>query len=282
MHKKLMIQGTASGVGKSTITAAICRILFQDGHRVAPFKPQNMAASAHVLPNGQELGIGQALQARACCLEPTADMNPILLKPLGAYQMGLYIQGNFSAKISSEEFKARKIELRKYISDSYKIVANNVEYVVLEGAGSSAEINMQENDLSNMGTAELVDAPVLLVADIDRGGVFASIFGTIMLQSPENRARIKGIIINKFRGKKELLQSGIEQIYQLTGVPTFGVLPYQNLTFEEEDSLCEPRTDMGDSMRINDAEYQEQLEFDRLANVFRQHIDMDAIYNIFA
>lgn len=281
MTKKVMIQGTASGVGKSTVVTAICRILYTDGHRVAPFKGQNMAATSYITKDGLELGIGQSVQAKACNLLPNAHMNPILLKPAGNYEIDLYVQGRPFKKIHSEEFKLMKPSLKEKVLESYEKLASENEFMVIEGAGSAAEINMMEDDISNMGIAEMLDAPVILVADIDRGGVFASIYGTIMLQSAENKDRIKGVIINKFRGKVEFLESGIKKIEELTGVPVLGVLPHVDIYLAAEDSIVESKalkleaiTDTGE------IEKQNQEELAKVAQIFRDHIDFEKIYQI--
>ena len=282
MSKKLMIQGTASGVGKSTVTTAICRILYKDGYRAAPFKGQNMASTSYVTEDGLELGVGQAVQAKACNRIPTADMNPILLKPAGDYRIQLFVQGKPFREMSSEEYKEMKPELKEKVQESFNILAAENDYMVIEGAGSAAEINMMENDISNMGIAEMLGAPVILVADIDRGGVFASIYGTIMLQSPENRARIKGVIINKFRGKVEFLESGIKKIEELTGVPILGVLPHTDIYLDEEDNITEKKP-LRESviMDTNDIERQNEEEFKKVEQIFRENVDIAKIYEIF-
>lgn len=239
MSKKIMVQGTSSGAGKSIISTALCRIFTKDGKNVAPFKPQNMALNSFVTNEGLEMGRAQVVQAEACNKIPNVNMNPILLKPTGNNISQVIVQGKVWDNMDSFEYRKRKLELIPYIQQSYEKLADENEIIVIEGAGSPAELNMMENDISNMKSAELLDAPVILVADIDRGGVFASIYGTIKLQTMENQARIKGIIINKFKGRKELIESAIADIEKLTGVKVLGVMPYTKINLEDEDSISE-------------------------------------------
>ncbi|MDO4710687.1 MAG: cobyric acid synthase [Peptostreptococcaceae bacterium] len=239
MTKKIMIQGTSSGAGKSIISTALCRVFTSDGHRVAPFKPQNMALNSFVTAEGLEMGRAQVVQAEACGKKPTVHMNPILLKPSGNNLSQVIVQGKIWASMDSVSYRAKKASLLPTIRESYDYLAKDNDLIVIEGAGSPAELNMMENDISNMASAEMLDAPVILVADIDRGGVFASIYGTVMLQNEKDRDRIQGIIINKFKGKKELIQPGIDEIERLTGKPVLGVLPYMPINLEDEDSITE-------------------------------------------
>lgn len=232
-----MIQGTASSAGKSLIAAAFCRIFSNDGRRVCPFKSQNMSLNSYVTREGLEMGRAQVLQAQAARVEPSAAMNPILLKPTTNRQSQVILNGKPFRNMDAADYFAFKPSLKEMIRAAYRRVAESCEIVVIEGAGSPAEINLMEHDIVNMGMAEMADAPVLLVADIDRGGVFAAIYGTIMLLPEEQRARIKGVIINKFRGDVALLQPGLDQIERLTGVPVLGVIPYiPDLRLDEEDS----------------------------------------------
>lgn len=234
-----MIQGTSSGAGKSIISTALCRVFTSDGNNVAPFKPQNMALNSFVTSEGLEMGRAQVVQAEACGKKPTVHMNPILLKPTGNNLSQVIVHGKIWENMDSITYRGKKVSLLPKIRESYDFLAKDNNIIVIEGAGSPAELNMMENDISNMASAEFLDAPVILVADIDRGGVFASIYGTIMLQNEKNRDRIKGIIINKFKGKKELLQPGIDEIERLTGKPVLGVLPYTPINLEDEDSITE-------------------------------------------
>ena len=238
-HKSIMIQGTASSVGKSILTAAFCRIFNQDGYTVAPFKSQNMALNSFITEEGLEMGRAQVVQAEAAKVTPHVLMNPILLKPSTDKKAQVIFMGKVHKNMSAVEYHEFKPELKFMVKDAYQKLSDQYDIVVLEGAGSPAEINLRENDIVNMGMAELSDSPVLLVGDIDRGGVFASIYGTIMLMTEEEKKRIKGVIINKFRGDFEILKPGLDMIEELTGVPVLGVVPYTHLQIEDEDSLSE-------------------------------------------
>lgn len=237
MSKKIMLQGTASNVGKSTIVTGLCRIFKQDGHGVIPFKSQNMALNSFITKEGLEMGRAQVSQAEACGLDPIADMNPILLKPSGNHKSQVIVRGKVVGDMSSKEYHEYKLELIKVLDDIFKDFEEKYDVVVMEGAGSCAEINLMERDISNMGMAQIADAPVILVADIDRGGVFASLAGTMLLLNEEDRKRVKGVIINKFRGRKELLDSGVKMLEDIIKVPVLGVVPYTDIKIEDEDSV---------------------------------------------
>lgn len=240
MNKKnIMIVGTSSGAGKSLFTSALCRIFYKDGYRVSPFKAQNMALNSYITKDGKEMGRAQVVQAEAAEIEANVHMNPILLKPSTMNKIQVIIQGKSIGNMSGDEYNQYKKNFIPILEESYKKIKSEVDIIVIEGAGSPAEINIKQEDISNFGMAKIANAPVLLVADIDRGGVFASIYGTIMLLSEENRKRIKGIIINKFRGNVEILKPGFEIIKNLTGVETLGVIPYSDIDIEDEDSLSE-------------------------------------------
>ena len=232
-----MLQGTASNVGKSTIVTGLCRIFTQDGKKVTPFKSQNMALNSYITKEGLEMGRAQVSQAEACGLDPIADMNPILLKPNGNGTSQVIVRGKVVGDMASPEYYEYKKDLEIVLDDVFKDFENKYEVVVMEGAGSAAEINLMDRDISNMGMAKIADAPVILVGDIDRGGVFASLAGTMMLLKEEDRKRVKGVIINKFRGKKELLDSGVKMLEDIIKVPVLGVLPYTDIKIEEEDSV---------------------------------------------
>lgn len=238
-NKSIMIQGTASSVGKSILTAAFCRIFKQDGYTVAPFKSQNMALNSFITEEGLEMGRAQVVQAEAAQVTPHVLMNPILLKPSTDKKAQVIFMGKVHKNMSASEYHEFKPELKGMIKDAYQQLSDQYDIVVLEGAGSPAEINLRENDIVNMGMAELSDSPVVLVGDIDRGGVFASIYGTIMLMNEVEKKRIKGVIINKFRGDVNILKPGLDMIEDLTGVPVLGVIPYTQLRIEDEDSLSE-------------------------------------------
>ena len=236
MAKVLMIQGTMSGVGKSLLVAALCRIMKQDGYCTAPFKSQNMALNSFVTKDGLEMGRAQVLQAQAAGLEPDADMNPILLKPTGHSVSQVIVQGKALGNMRAKEYFAYKKNLIPVIAESFRRLEAKSDIIVIEGAGSPAEINLKENDIVNMGMAELVDAPVLLVGDIDRGGVFAQLLGTLMLLEEHEKKRVQGLIINKFRGDKGLLDSGIQMLEKRGSLPVVGCIPYMELSLEDEDS----------------------------------------------
>ena len=237
MARPIMIQGTTSNAGKSLLCAALCRILHQDGLRVAPFKSQNMALNSYVTPDGLEMGRAQVLQAQAAGREADVRMNPILLKPTTDVGSQVIVNGVSRGNLSAKEYFRRKKELIPDILAAYVGLAAENDAIVIEGAGSPAEINLKENDIVNMGMAALVDAPVLLVGDIDPGGVFAQLYGTLALLPPEERAMVKGLVINKFRGDVSILTPGLRQLEALTHVPVLGVLPYLPIDLDDEDSL---------------------------------------------
>ncbi|MCF6324420.1 MAG: cobyric acid synthase [Gammaproteobacteria bacterium] len=236
--RTLMVQGTTSDAGKSLLVTALCRWLFRQGLRVAPFKPQNMALNSAVSCDGGEIGRAQAVQAQACGLKPHTDMNPVLLKPTTDIGAQVIIHGHAIGNMDAAGFHDYKRIALEAVLASHQRLSDNYEIVVVEGAGSPAEINLRANDIANMGFAEAVDCPVILVADIDRGGVFAHLVGTLALLSESEQARIKGFVINRFRGDIALLQSGLDWLEQRTGKPVLGVLPYlHGLHLEAEDAL---------------------------------------------
>jgi adenosylcobyric acid synthase len=238
--KTLMVQGTTSDAGKSTLVAALCRILYRRGMRVAPFKPQNMALNSAVTVDGGEIGRAQAVQAFACGLQPHTDMNPVLLKPNTDTGCQVIIHGQVVCNLEAVGYHAYKPTAMRAVLASWQRLQSNYEYIVVEGAGSPAEINLRENDIANMGFAEAVDCPVILIADIDRGGVFAHIVGTLALLSESERARVIGFVINRFRGDIALLQSGLDWLEQETGKPVLGVIPYlHGMHIEAEDAVPE-------------------------------------------
>ena len=234
----IMVQGTMSGAGKSLLCAALCRIFAQDGLRAAPFKSQNMALNSAVTKDGLEMGRAQYMQAEAAGIEPDVRMNPVLLKPCSDTGSQVIVNGEIRAQMSAKEYFAYKKQLIPEILAAYESLAAENDVIVIEGAGSPAEINLRQDDIVNMGLAELVDAPVLLAGDIDRGGVFAQLYGTAALLAPSERQRVKGLIINKFRGDVGLLQPGLAQLEQLTGIPVAGVVPMLKVEVDDEDSLA--------------------------------------------
>jgi adenosylcobyric acid synthase len=238
LARTIMIQGTASSVGKSLLAAAMCRMLRQDGLRVAPFKAQNMALNSCVTPDGGEIGRAQFVQAEAARVAPTVDMNPILLKPEGDARSQVVVHGKPIGVFGARDYHAKKPDLRAKVAESLLRLREQFDVVVIEGAGSPAEINLKDRDLVNMFVARIADAPVLLVGDIDRGGVFAALLGTLELLDADERARVAGLVINKFRGDVELLRPGLDFIAERTGVPVMGVVPYMRaLRVADEDSV---------------------------------------------
>ena len=226
MAKAIMIQGAGSNVGKSILVAGICRALLNRGHTVAPFKPQNMSNNAAVTMDGGEIGRAQALQAMACKRDPTVHMNPILLKPETDIGAQVVVQGKRKTTVKAREYSSLKSELLPKVLESFFTIANSVDFVVIEGAGSPAEINLREGDIANMGFADAANIPVVLVGDIDRGGVIAQLAGTHVILSEEDQTRIKGFVINKFRGDVSLFDQGIIAIEEQTSWQNLGVLPW--------------------------------------------------------
>ena len=236
--KALMIQGTTSDAGKTTLVAGLCRVFTRKGLSVAPFKPQNMALNSAVTADGGEIGRSQALQAQACGLAPHTDMNPILLKPNSDTGAQVIVQGHALNSMEVNEYFRFKSRAMDYVVDSFARLQKKYEFVLVEGAGSPAEINLRENDIANMGFAEKVDCPVILVADIDRGGAFAHLVGTLDLLSESEQDRIVGFIINRFRGDIRLLENGLDWLEERTAKPVLAVLPYlHGLSLDQEDAI---------------------------------------------
>ena len=315
MSKVIMIQGTMSGVGKSWITAGLCRIFRQDGYSVAPFKSQNMSRNSYLTDEGLEMSRAQAVQAEAAGLAPSVLMNPILLKPVNDTGSQLIVNGKPRGDIKAGEYFACKDVLLPEIMNAYEALSSLHDIIVVEGAGSPAEINLKQNDFVNMGLAKRLGAPVLLVGDINRGGVFAQLVGTLALLDEDERDRVKGLIINKFRGDIELLRPGIAMLEEKAGKPVAGTVPYLPLDIEEEDSLTDgPRQEpvaplpLARALNANDdlSEYTAYIEepqpvppadssgfynlaayaaykeeqYDKLAALLRENLDMDFIYKI--
>ena len=247
-----MIQGTMSNAGKSLLAAGLCRVLSQDGLRVTPFKSQNMALNSGVTADGLEMGRAQIMQAEACGIAPDVRMNPILLKPESDHRSQLIVAGKAQGAFAARDYFARKKALMPQILEAFDSLAEENDVIVIEGAGSPAEINLKSEDIVNMGLAEMVDAPVLLVGDIDRGGVFAQLYGTVELLEEKERRRIKGLVINKFRGDVEILRPGLSMLEEKTHLPVVGVVPYLKVDIEDEDSLSQ-RLEMRDGKKPLDA-----------------------------
>ncbi len=235
----LMVQGTTSDAGKSALVAALCRVLQRRGVNVAPFKPQNMALNSAVTSDGGEIGRAQAVQAQACKISPTVHMNPVLLKPNSDTGAQVILQGKAIKNMEAWGYHGyKKVALPKVL-ESFELLTQQYEVVLIEGAGSPAEVNLRDNDIANMGFAEAADVPVIIVADIDRGGVFAHLYGTLALLSESEQQRVKGFVINRFRGDVTLLQPGLDWLEQKTGKPVIGVLPYlHGFQLEAEDAIA--------------------------------------------
>ena len=239
MAKAIMVQGTMSNVGKSVVAAGLCRIFRQDGYKAAPFKSQNMALNSFITREGLEMGRAQVMQAEAAGVEPVVAMNPILLKPTNDIGSQVIVNGEVVGTMSARDYFAMKKSLIPDIMKAYRYLEENYDIIVIEGAGSPAEINLKQDDIVNMGMARLAKAPVLLVGDIDRGGVFAQLVGTVELLEPAEQKMVKGLIINKFRGDKTILDPGVVMLEKMTGIPVVGVTPYLQVSLEDEDSLSE-------------------------------------------
>ncbi len=237
--KSLMITGTMSNSGKSFVTAGLCRIFAEDGYSVVPFKAQNMSLNSYITSDGLEMGRAQVMQAEAAGAEPDVRMNPVLLKPTGMRGSQVIVCGEVLETMDAKQYYARKSEMIPHIMKAYNSLADENDIIVLEGAGSPAEINLKDVDIVNMGMAKMSRSPVLLVGDIDRGGVFASVYGTWALLDDDEKKMLKGIIINKFRGDVSILEPGLKMIEDLTGVPVLGVIPYTDVDIDDEDSLSD-------------------------------------------
>lgn len=237
--KPVMVLGTCSNAGKSLIAAGIARILTQKGYAVAPFKAQNMALNSCITRDGGEMGRAQVMQAEACRIEPDCRMNPVLLKPTSERGSQVILNGKVYDDLTASEYYKKKDVFRAEIMKAYESLAEENDFIVLEGAGSASEINLKDDDLVNMGMAEMIDAPVIIVGDIDRGGVFASLAGTMLLFDEEEKKRVKGVIINKFRGDLEILRPGLDMLEDIIRRPVIGVVPYMDIDVDDEDSLTE-------------------------------------------
>lgn len=239
MSKSIMFLGTASSVGKSTISTAFCRYFKNKGMKVAPFKALNISLNSYVTEDSLEMGRAQVVQADACEIKPRAWMNPVLLKPSGNMKTQVIVNGKVKCNIDAYKYKDLNKELKEVVKDTYNEISAFYDLMILEGSGSCAEINLKESDIANMYMAKASNSPVILVADIDRGGVFASVVGTIMLLDEEERRRVKGVIINKFRGNMESFKPAMKQLEEIIKIPVLGAMPYFDLDIEDEDSVTE-------------------------------------------
>ncbi|MFJ7825577.1 cobyric acid synthase [Psychrobacillus sp. NPDC096623] len=267
--KGLMVQGTASSVGKSLICTAICRLLANEDKQVAPFKSQNMSGLSIQTEDGLEISVSQSLQARAAKIPYLPEMNPILLKPTGNMESDIIILGKKLNTMSGMHYREKFFEKgQELIKESLTILSNSYEYLIIEGAGSPVEVNLRDRELVNMRVADMADVPVILVANIEYGGVFASIVGTLALLPEPQRARVKGIIINKFQGDVSLFQDGIDFIESYTGIEVLGVIPYFSNEFEEED---------GESKKGQSASDEQINEW---ASHFKNHVKWEKIISL--
>ena len=267
--KAIMVQGTMSNAGKSFLVAGLCRVFKQDGYKVAPFKSQNMALNSYITKDGLEIGRAQAMQAEAADIEPTVEMNPILLKPTSNVGSQVIVNGEVLGNMKAMDYYANKRKLIPEIQKAFDKLSEEFDIIVIEGAGSPAEINLKDNDIVNMGMAKIANAPVLLAGDIDRGGVFAALYGTVKLLDEDEQQRIKGLVINKFRGDVEILRPGLRMIEERTGIPVVGVVPLKPLDIDDEDSLSE---------RLNHKEKKGGID---LAVVRLPHISNFTDFNVF-
>ncbi|MCL2035742.1 MAG: cobyric acid synthase [Oscillospiraceae bacterium] len=272
MAKPIMIQGTASSVGKTILTMALCRIFKQDGYRVTPFKSQNMTSNTAILKTGEEMAVSQVLQAQAAGVEPDITMNPILLKYSNEKRgIQLILNGKLRETINAYNFKKIKQSLVPEIKQAYETLSSRYDIIVIEGAGSPVELNLNKDDIVNMGIARLISAPVLLVANIDRGGIFASLYGTVALLEEWERPYIKATVVNRFKGDTSNFKDGIAILEEITGVPVAGIVPHINFSLPEEDGP-------GGAAYAPDDSLEEQ--FDLIAGHIRKSLNMDLIYKI--
>lgn len=273
----IMIQGTTSSAGKSTFCTGLCRIFKNKGLKTVPFKSQNMSSRFFITESGKKISTAQAIQAAAAGIKPSEKMNPILLIPKTDCGSKVIILGEEKAEMNARSYFEFKLSCKPMILQTFKELEETNDIVVIEGAGSPAEINLNQNDIVNMGMAEMANAPVLLIADIDRGGVFAQLYGTVMLLPEKDRQRIKGLIINKFRGDKSLLMPGIKMIEELVNIPVIGTIPYQKLELIDEDSLM----DIEKKCNTNPQTKEEmEAELDKLAKLIYENTDMNIIYKL--
>jgi len=268
-----MIQGTASGVGKTILTLALCRIFKQDAYTVAPFKAQNMTANTRLTGSGDEIAISQWLQALAAGVEPCVDMNPVILKPGAQKGTQVILYGRPYDMIDARNYKEVKAKLAAEIMEAYSRLCSKYDVLVIEGAGSPVELNLNKNDIVNMGMAKKANAPVLLVSDIDRGGVFASMYGTLALMDEAERNHVKAVVVNRFKGNPAQFTDGVKILEDITQKPVAGVLPHIKIELPEED-------DMFEAVDIIEGSTDFERQIDDIAYNIRRNLDMSLIYNI--
>ena len=273
--KPIMVQGTMSGAGKSLLVAGLCRVFSQDGYRVAPFKSQNMALNSAITADGLEMGRAQVMQAEAAGIEPEAVMNPVLLKPTNDTGSQVIVNGQVLGQMSATDYYAFKHNLKPQIMAAYEDLASRFDIIVIEGAGSPAEVNLKDDDIVNMGMAKMAKAPVLLVGDIDRGGVFAQLLGTLMLLDEDEQRMCKGLVVNKFRGDKTILDPGLDILRDRSGLPVIGVVPYTLLDIDDEDSMSS-RLDVRGTVDLLDIAV---VRLPKISN-FTDFIALDAIEGV--
>ncbi len=287
MAKIIMVQGTSSGAGKSIFTTALCRIFTNDGYKVAPFKAQNLSSNFHVLENGDKMARSQAISAYACNIEPDSRMNPILIMP-DKEGIQIYLNGKYKGTMDDFKYMDIKETFFDDILNSFNDLCEENDIVVIEGAGSPVELNLIKTDIVNMGFARAVNSPVLLISDITRGGVFASLYGTVKLVNEEDRRLIKGLVVNKFKGEIEFFKDGKEILEKICEKEVLGVIPHFEINIEDEDNLTDGKemktkeSLMKSLKESSDKEYMKYLqkEFDLLAETFKKNLDMEKIYKI--
>jgi adenosylcobyric acid synthase len=279
--KRVMIQGTASSVGKSIITTGLLNILANEGYTCAPFKSQNVSSYSYVTKDGFEIARSQAIQAQAAGIEPEINMNPILLKPLEE-GCQVILLGKPHESLTPVKYSSSKPKLREIIKQSFEKLAMQYEVILIEGAGSPVEINLIKDDIVNMGVAELTDSPVILITDIERGGMYASVVGTLALMTEDQRKRVKGVIINKFIGDVKLFEEGAKMLENIIKIPVLGIIPYGDFNIEEEDVLSERHNKkrVKEEINLKDNEYSPQNEYARLGKHIKKYLNMDKFYEI--
>ena len=286
MKGSVMVQGTTSGAGKSSVTMAICRLLANRGIKVAPFKPQNMTDNYYRFEDGKRMAMSQVMEAVACKITPEPRMNPILLSPKPTGGCEVVVVGEDRGDYPRGGYNALKPELKSTVVDCYNSLLNDFDVVVVEGSGSPVELNLWQKDIANMGFASAVDCPVILVGDISRGGVFASLYGTVKLLPEKEQSLIKGLVVNKLKGNREFFAEGEKILEDITGVKTLGVMPYMKLDLEDEDTLTEDgimKTEEIISARLSEDETYQQYrdnELDKLAAALEESINIDMLIEI--